>query len=91
MFFPVVSGDVPRVNGQLAVSRAFGDKSLKSHLRSDPYVQDKTIDLSTDLLILASDGLWKVILRLHISIYFVYSSILPFTWISYEVKPAISC
>ncbi|CAO2834360.1 unnamed protein product [Amaranthus hypochondriacus] len=60
-FVSKMPGDVPRVNGQLAVSRAFGDKSLKSHLRSDPHVQDKTIDVSTDLLILASDGLWKVL------------------------------
>ncbi|THG22916.1 hypothetical protein TEA_026963 [Camellia sinensis var. sinensis] len=52
--------DVPRVNGQLAVSRAFGDKSLKSHLRSDPDIQDTIIDFNTDVLILASDGLWKV-------------------------------
>lgn len=59
------SGDVPRVNGQLAVSRAFGDKSLKSHLRSDPDVQDITIDANIEILILASDGLWKVI---HISL-----------------------
>ncbi|KAJ0011350.1 hypothetical protein Pint_32929 [Pistacia integerrima] len=53
-------GDVARVNGQLAVSRAFGDKNLKSHLRSDPDIQDADIDSDTDLLILASDGLWKV-------------------------------
>ena len=55
-----IPGDVPRVNGQLAVSRAFGDKSLKSLLRSDPDIQDTTLDFSTELLILASDGLWKV-------------------------------
>lgn len=54
------SGDVPRVNGQLAVSRAFGDKSLKLHLRSDPDIQDTIVDANTDILILASDGLWKV-------------------------------
>ncbi|XP_021740221.1 probable protein phosphatase 2C 10 [Chenopodium quinoa] len=59
-FVSNMPGDVPRVNGQLAVSRAFGDKSLKSHLRSDPDVQDITIDINADLLILASDGLWKV-------------------------------
>ncbi|XP_020258611.1 probable protein phosphatase 2C 41, partial [Asparagus officinalis] len=53
-------GDVPRVNGQLAVSRAFGDKSLKSHLRSDPDVTVQDIYSDTELLILASDGLWKV-------------------------------
>lgn len=50
------------MNGQLAVSRAFGDKSLKSHLRSDPAIHDTTVDTKTDLLVLASDGLWKVIL-----------------------------
>ncbi|XP_043718927.1 probable protein phosphatase 2C 9 isoform X1 [Telopea speciosissima] len=59
-FVSNMPGDVPRVNGQLAVSRAFGDKSLKSHLRSDPDVQHADIDSNTDLLILASDGLWKV-------------------------------
>lgn len=59
-FVSNMPGDVPRVNGQLAVSRAFGDKSLKSHLRSDPDVRDITIDVNAELLILASDGLWKV-------------------------------
>lgn len=56
----IISGDVARVNGQLAVSRAFGDKNLKSHLRSDPDVRTIDVDGDTDLLILASDGLWKV-------------------------------
>lgn len=59
-FVSNMPGDVPRVNGQLAVSRAFGDKSLKSHLRSDPDVRDANIDVNVDVLILASDGLWKV-------------------------------
>lgn len=63
-------GDVPRVNGQLAVSRAFGDKSLKSHLRSDPDIQNTIVDISCDVLILASDGLWKVML-FPVSIAFV--------------------
>ncbi|KAJ8772066.1 hypothetical protein K2173_027243 [Erythroxylum novogranatense] len=59
-FVSNMPGDVPRVNGQLAVSRAFGDKTLKSHLRSDPDIQPTDIDENTDVLILASDGLWKV-------------------------------
>ncbi|KAF5461885.1 hypothetical protein F2P56_017946 [Juglans regia] len=59
-FVSNMPGDVPRVNGQLAVSRAFGDKSLKSHLRSDPDIQNTIKDMNTDILILASDGLWKV-------------------------------
>ncbi|XP_011626518.1 probable protein phosphatase 2C 9 isoform X2 [Amborella trichopoda] len=60
-FVSNMPGDVPRVNGQLAVSRAFGDKSLKSHLRSDPDIRQVDIDADTELLILASDGLWKVV------------------------------
>lgn len=59
-FAILISGDVARVNGQLAVSRAFGDRNLKSHLRSDPDIQYADIDADTELLILASDGLWKV-------------------------------
>ncbi|KAK7246751.1 hypothetical protein RIF29_41621 [Crotalaria pallida] len=59
-FVSNLPGDVARVNGQLAVSRAFGDKNLKSHLRSDPDVQQDDIDSDAELLILASDGLWKV-------------------------------
>lgn len=54
------SGDVPRVDGQLAVARAFGDKSLKVHLSSEPDVAVDMIDDDTDCIILASDGLWKV-------------------------------
>lgn len=53
-------GDVPRVDGQLAVARAFGDKSLKEHLSSEPDVAVETIDDGTEFIILASDGLWKV-------------------------------
>ncbi|KAH8518633.1 hypothetical protein Peur_037743 [Populus x canadensis] len=53
-------GDVPRVDGQLAVARAFGDKSLKEHLSSEPDVAMEMIDDDTDCIILASDGLWKV-------------------------------
>ncbi|XP_010535081.1 PREDICTED: probable protein phosphatase 2C 39 [Tarenaya hassleriana] len=53
-------GDVPRVDGQLAVARAFGDKSIKIHLSSEPDVSVEMIDDDADFLILASDGLWKV-------------------------------
>ncbi|KAF8034972.1 hypothetical protein BT93_C1102 [Corymbia citriodora subsp. variegata] len=60
-FVTKMPGDVARVNGQLAVSRAFGDKGLKSHLRSDPDIKNTDIDAYTDVLILASDGLWKVV------------------------------
>jgi len=59
-FVSNMPGDVPRVDGQLAVARAFGDKSLKVHLSAQPDIKDIEIDDRTELLILASDGLWKV-------------------------------
>jgi len=65
----VISGDVARVNGQLAVSRAFGDRNLKTHLRSDPDIQYTDITPDVELLILASDGLWKVLIILFLSIF----------------------
>ena len=61
----VLPGDVPRVDGQLAVSRAFGDKSLKIHMRADPDIMIEDIDETTEFLVLASDGLWKVKLFTH--------------------------
>ncbi|KAF8104924.1 hypothetical protein N665_0165s0013 [Sinapis alba] len=59
-FVSNLPGDVPRVNGQLAVSRAFGDKGLKTHLSSEPDIRDAYVDSQTDVLVLASDGIWKV-------------------------------
>ncbi|PKA46690.1 putative protein phosphatase 2C 39 [Apostasia shenzhenica] len=53
-------GDVPRVDGMLAVARAFGDRGLKLHLSSEPDVRAEIVDLKTEFLVLASDGLWKV-------------------------------
>ncbi|XP_021894296.1 probable protein phosphatase 2C 58 isoform X1 [Carica papaya] len=59
-FVSNLPGDVPRVDGQLAVARAFGDKSLKIHLSSEPDVTVHVIDDNTEFIILASDGIWKV-------------------------------
>jgi len=44
----------------LAVSRAFGDRNLKSLLRSEPDIKVENIDHTAELLVLASDGLWKL-------------------------------
>ncbi|CAO2206158.1 unnamed protein product [Urochloa humidicola] len=59
-FVSTFPGDVPRVNGQLAVARAFGDQSLKAHLSSEPDIKHIQINSSIEFVILASDGLWKV-------------------------------
>lgn len=59
-FVTKLPGDVARVDGQLAVARAFGDKTLKEHLSSDPDVKAERISDDDEFLIVASDGLWKV-------------------------------
>ncbi|PIN15195.1 Serine/threonine protein phosphatase [Handroanthus impetiginosus] len=59
-FVSNIPGDVPRVDGQLAVARAFGDKSLKRHLSSEPDISVEIIEDDVEFVILASDGLWKV-------------------------------
>ncbi|XP_010509708.1 PREDICTED: probable protein phosphatase 2C 28 isoform X2 [Camelina sativa] len=53
-------GNVPRVDGQLAMTRAFGDGRLKEHISVTPNVEIVEIHDDTKFLILASDGLWKV-------------------------------
>ncbi|XP_009117476.1 probable protein phosphatase 2C 58 isoform X2 [Brassica rapa] len=58
-FVSNIPGDVPRVDGQLAVARAFGDKSLKIHLSSEPDITHQTIDDETEFIVFASDGIWK--------------------------------
>ncbi|KAL0739105.1 hypothetical protein Bca4012_015315 [Brassica carinata] len=58
-FVSNIPGDVPRVDGQLAVARAFGDKSLKIHLSSEPDITHQPIDGQTEFIVFASDGIWK--------------------------------
>ncbi|OMO83238.1 phosphatase 2C (PP2C)-like protein [Corchorus capsularis] len=60
-FVSEMPGNVPRVDGQLAMTRAFGDAKVKEHITSEPDVRVEMIDPNTDeFIILASDGLWKV-------------------------------
>jgi len=48
------------VDGQLAMTRAFGDGKLKKHITAEPDVTIEKIDEDTEFIILASDGVWKV-------------------------------
>ncbi|XP_019258352.1 PREDICTED: probable protein phosphatase 2C 28 [Nicotiana attenuata] len=42
------------------MTRAFGDAKVKDHITVEPNVTIEKIDKDTDSIILASDGLWKV-------------------------------
>nr|XP_048333972.1 probable protein phosphatase 2C 58 isoform X1 [Ziziphus jujuba var. spinosa] len=59
-FVSKAPGNVPRVDGQLAMTRAFGDVEVKEHITSEPYVRVESVDKDSEFIILASDGLWKV-------------------------------
>lgn len=48
------------MDGQLAMTRAFGDAKVKDHITVEPNVTIEKIDKETDCIILASDGLCKV-------------------------------
>lgn len=48
------------MDGQLEMTRAFGDGKLKEHITAEPDVTIRKIDEDTEFIILASDGLWKV-------------------------------
>jgi hypothetical protein len=57
----VYSMGVARVNGVLAVSRAFGNRSLRHVIRPDLELQQRELCRDDDFLVMASDGLWDVL------------------------------
>jgi len=52
---------VARVNGVLAVARAFGNRMLRDVIRPDAEVIQKTLRPEDHFLLLASDGLFDVV------------------------------
>jgi protein phosphatase 1L len=54
-------GDVYRVNGILAVSRAIGDFSLAPHVSWKPDVKLFSIEDSNHYILMATDGVWDVL------------------------------
>ncbi|GJN32456.1 hypothetical protein PR202_gb20969 [Eleusine coracana subsp. coracana] len=43
-----------------SLALAFGDRSIKEHISSNPDVAIEDVDDDAELVVLASDGLWKV-------------------------------
>ena len=52
---------VTRVNGVLAVSRAFGNRKLRKVIRPDVEMMQRELTREDDFLVMASDGLWDVL------------------------------
>lgn len=51
---------VHRVDGELAVSRAIGDRNIKKFIIAEPECYHHTLEADDDMLILSSDGLLLV-------------------------------
>ncbi|GMF12562.1 unnamed protein product [Phytophthora lilii] len=51
---------VARVNGRLAVARAFGDAELSQLVIADPEVTVHELHKEDEFIVMASDGLWDV-------------------------------
>lgn len=57
----VIHLDVPRVQGELAISRALGDAHLKPYVSAEPRIIEGRLGRENDWAVLATDGIWDVI------------------------------
>lgn len=57
----VVSLDVARVQGMLAMSRALGDAPLKPFVTPEPSIVEGSLGRLDELAVIACDGLWDVL------------------------------
>ena len=53
--------NVPRVSGELALSRAIGDKRLRPYVIPTPEVKKYTLSPENKFIIMATDGLWDIL------------------------------
>lgn len=53
--------DIPRVQGELAISRALGDAHLKPYVSAEPRIVEGRLGRENDWAVLATDGIWDVI------------------------------
>jgi serine/threonine protein phosphatase PrpC len=58
---------ITRVNGVLAVSRAFGNRSLRDVIRPDAEITQRSMSLGDEFLVIASDGLWDVLSNSYVT------------------------
>lgn len=57
----VIHLDIPRVQGELAISRALGDAHLKPYVSAEPRIVEGVLGRENDWAVLATDGIWDVI------------------------------
>ena len=57
----VISFDVARVEGTLAMSRALGDAPLKPFVTAEPRIAEGVLGKENDVAVVACDGIWDVL------------------------------
>jgi serine/threonine protein phosphatase PrpC len=57
---PIEDRGIYRVNGNLALSRAIGDRSERPHVTAEPDVVSIPVQDDDEFIIVATDGLWDV-------------------------------
>mmetsp|Transcript_32128 Transcript_32128/g.35971 ORF Transcript_32128/g.35971 Transcript_32128/m.35971 type:complete len:453 (-) Transcript_32128:167-1525(-) len=57
---PIEDRGIFRVNGNLALSRAIGDRSERPHVTAEPEIISVPIEEGDQFVIIATDGLWDV-------------------------------
>lgn len=57
----VITLDMARVQGMLAMSRALGDAPLKPFVTPEPRIAEGSLGRSDELAVIACDGLWDVL------------------------------
>ncbi|MGD0230530.1 MAG: PP2C family protein-serine/threonine phosphatase [Syntrophorhabdales bacterium] len=57
----VITFDVPRVQGLLAMSRSLGDAPLKPFVTAEPRIAEGLLGRRNDIAIVACDGIWDVL------------------------------
>lgn len=57
----VIKFGVPRLQGELAMSRAIGDAHLKPYVIAEPFVTSGFLGKENDFAVVACDGIWDVL------------------------------
>ena len=57
---PIQDRGIYRVNGNLALSRAIGDRSERPHVSAEPEIISVPVRKGDEFIIVATDGLWDV-------------------------------
>lgn len=57
---PIEERGIYRVNGNLALSRAIGDRAERPHVTAEPEIIAVPVESGDEFIIIATDGLWDV-------------------------------